>query len=108
MYLDPQSPILRQKELLKSSRTSVIIADTEEGIFGWKLVSKLTIRNTHKLFIFQQNVFQDTISSISPEWNIAYVIHTSGSTGTPKAVRVPHSCVLPNILDLRYFKTNCH
>ncbi|XP_023566899.1 acyl-CoA synthetase family member 4 isoform X2 [Octodon degus] len=32
---------------------------------------------------------------------LAYVLHTSGTTGTPKIVRVPHSCVLPNILHFR-------
>lgn len=31
----------------------------------------------------------------------AYVLHTSGTTGPPKTVRVPHECILPNILHLR-------
>ncbi|XP_076009740.1 beta-alanine-activating enzyme isoform X2 [Genypterus blacodes] len=31
----------------------------------------------------------------------AYVLHTSGTTGLPKIVRVPHRCILPNILHLR-------
>ena len=30
----------------------------------------------------------------------AYAISTSGSTGTPKVVKVLHSCIVPNILDL--------
>ncbi|XP_039985544.1 beta-alanine-activating enzyme isoform X2 [Xiphias gladius] len=33
--------------------------------------------------------------------DLAYVLHTSGTTGLPKIVRVPHKCVLPNILHLR-------
>ncbi|XP_041862300.1 beta-alanine-activating enzyme [Melanotaenia boesemani] len=33
--------------------------------------------------------------------NLAYVLHTSGTTGPPKIVRVPHKCILPNILHLR-------
>ncbi len=33
---------------------------------------------------------------------IAYIMFTSGSTGEPKLVRVPHCCILPNILDIRY------
>lgn len=33
--------------------------------------------------------------------NLAYVLHTSGTTGLPKIVRVPHKCILPNILHLR-------
>ena len=41
--------------------------------------------------------------------NYAYAISTSGSTGTPKVVRVPHSCIVPNILDLSKVLTitNC-
>ncbi|XP_012530873.2 beta-alanine-activating enzyme isoform X1 [Monomorium pharaonis] len=31
----------------------------------------------------------------------AYAIATSGSTGAPKIVKVPHPCILPNIMDLR-------
>lgn len=33
--------------------------------------------------------------------HLAYVLHTSGTTGLPKIVRVPHKCILPNILHLR-------
>lgn len=33
--------------------------------------------------------------------DLAYVLHTSGTTGLPKIVRVPHTCILPNILHLR-------
>ncbi|XP_061165027.1 beta-alanine-activating enzyme-like [Saccostrea echinata] len=33
--------------------------------------------------------------------NIAYCIRTSGSTGQPKLVQVPHSCIIPNITDIR-------
>ena len=32
---------------------------------------------------------------------LAYVITTSGTTGQPKIVRVPHSCVLPNLTHIR-------
>lgn len=33
--------------------------------------------------------------------DLAYVLHTSGTTGVPKTVRVPHRCILSNILHLR-------
>ncbi|XP_070688180.1 beta-alanine-activating enzyme [Pempheris klunzingeri] len=33
--------------------------------------------------------------------DLAYVLHTSGTTGLPKIVRVPHKCILPNIVHLR-------
>ncbi|XP_032670188.1 beta-alanine-activating enzyme [Odontomachus brunneus] len=31
----------------------------------------------------------------------AYAIATSGSTGLPKIVKIPHSCIVPNIIDLK-------
>ncbi|XP_070554130.1 beta-alanine-activating enzyme-like [Ptychodera flava] len=33
--------------------------------------------------------------------SLAYAIHTSGTTGLPKIVRVPHQCILPNVLHFR-------
>lgn len=33
--------------------------------------------------------------------DLAYVLHTSGTTGLPKIVKVPHKCIIPNILHLR-------
>ncbi|XP_049620063.1 beta-alanine-activating enzyme isoform X1 [Syngnathus scovelli] len=39
---------------------------------------------------------------------LAYVLHTSGTTGLPKIVRVPHNCIIPNILHLRrLFSVSC-
>ncbi|XP_036437396.1 beta-alanine-activating enzyme [Colossoma macropomum] len=32
---------------------------------------------------------------------LAYVLHTSGTTGLPKIVKVPHNCIVPNIIHLR-------
>ena len=39
-------------------------------------------------------------SSLPFSQRIAYVLQTSGTTGQPKTIRVPHSCLIPNILDL--------
>ncbi|KAJ4943167.1 hypothetical protein JOQ06_005672 [Pogonophryne albipinna] len=33
--------------------------------------------------------------------DLAYVLHTSGTTGLSKIVRVPHKCIIPNILHLK-------
>nr|XP_055041777.1 beta-alanine-activating enzyme [Misgurnus anguillicaudatus] len=32
---------------------------------------------------------------------LAYILHTSGTTGLPKTVKVPHKCIVPNIIHLR-------
>ncbi|XP_062308407.1 beta-alanine-activating enzyme [Osmerus eperlanus] len=39
------------------------------------------------------------VSGVS-QGELAYVLHTSGTTGHPKIVRVPHKCIVPNILHL--------
>ena len=44
-------------------------------------------------------------SRVSEE--LAYVMTTSGTTGLPKIVRVPHCCIIPNIVDLRYICRLC-
>ncbi|XP_071343014.1 beta-alanine-activating enzyme [Trachinotus anak] len=41
------------------------------------------------------------VEKVSGHIDLAYVLHTSGTTGLPKIVRVPHKCILPNILHLR-------
>ncbi|CAN8006336.1 unnamed protein product, partial [Ixodes hexagonus] len=37
---------------------------------------------------------------VTSEVPIAYVMWTSGSTGEPKTVKVPHACIVPNMLHL--------
>lgn len=69
---------------------------------GWQFFTKITLLGMCELNIFQESPSLKRVDFPLPEeWNIAYMIHTSGSTGAPKTVRVPHSCILPNILDLR-------
>lgn len=44
---------------------------------------------------------QESIIASRRYYHFAYAIATSGSTGIPKVVKVPHSCILPNIIDLK-------
>lgn len=44
---------------------------------------------------------QENIISTRRWYHFAYAIATSGSTGIPKVVKVPHSCILPNIINLK-------
>uniref|UniRef100_A0A8C8RJV4 Beta-alanine-activating enzyme n=1 Tax=Pelusios castaneus TaxID=367368 RepID=A0A8C8RJV4_9SAUR len=38
---------------------------------------------------------------VRQQHSLAYVLHTSGTTGIPKIVRVPHKCIVPNVLHLQ-------
>ncbi|XP_043369708.1 beta-alanine-activating enzyme isoform X6 [Dermochelys coriacea] len=38
---------------------------------------------------------------VRQQHSLAYILHTSGTTGIPKIVRVPHKCIVPNILHLQ-------
>ncbi|XP_074848914.1 beta-alanine-activating enzyme isoform X3 [Carettochelys insculpta] len=38
---------------------------------------------------------------VRQQHSVAYILHTSGTTGIPKIVRVPHQCIMPNILHLQ-------
>lgn len=51
----------------------------------------------------KQAEFAESVSS-----KVAYVITTSGTTGVPKIVRVPHQCIVPNIVHIRYVSCNDH
>ncbi|RVE73791.1 hypothetical protein OJAV_G00034930 [Oryzias javanicus] len=74
---------------------------------------KLTLIHIHKLSFAeaepgtQQNSHQQAgcsasmLESGTARGELAYVLHTSGTTGPPKMVRVPHRCIVPNILHLR-------
>ena len=64
----------------------------------------LTVRQTNisdlQLFI----VTLDDVSRLKNEGTsleFAYAITTSGTTGIPKIVKVPHRCIVPNILHIR-------
>lgn len=64
---------------------------------------KLTLVRVEPLTDAKQDVQKIAKLPSLPERveGLAYVLHTSGTTGLPKIVRVPHNCILPNILHLR-------
>lgn len=93
------------KDHLLSSHTECIITDSERFFETeiWEFKKKLTIFEGFSPFSFLQkhNGNIQTESIYPEEYKIAYIVHTSGSTGAPKVVHVPHSCIIPNINDLR-------
>uniref|UniRef100_A0A8C3IMG4 Beta-alanine-activating enzyme n=1 Tax=Chrysemys picta bellii TaxID=8478 RepID=A0A8C3IMG4_CHRPI len=48
-------------------------------------------------------------TDVRQQRSLAYILHTSGTTGIPRIVRVPHKCIVPNILHLQsLFKISPH
>ncbi|XP_047113580.1 beta-alanine-activating enzyme isoform X1 [Schistocerca piceifrons] len=72
-----------QTRLLKYARLNKSITLCGSTIYLWDIGSEAII-NQPKL----HNKF-----------SYAYAVQTSGTTGKPKIVKVPHRCVIPNILD---------
>ena len=48
----------------------------------------------------QDDINLNYFPSLHPA-STAYWLHTTGTTGQPKLVRVPHCCIVPNVVDLR-------
>ncbi|XP_070149828.1 beta-alanine-activating enzyme isoform X2 [Polyergus mexicanus] len=58
--------------------------------------------NIHGQPIYLTKLINVQGKNINRRWyRFAYAVATSGSTGIPKIVKVLHSCILPNIIDLR-------
>lgn len=107
MYIDTDLPNNKQKQILENSKASVILSDNEDEILEWQTTAHITLLGLYKLKIFQKSQQTKPVSlSLPLEWSMAYLVYTSGSTGAPKIVRVPNSCIIPNILDLRYLLTS--
>ena len=93
------------KDLLSSGRAECIVTDLDKFFQyeSWELKKKSTLLKSLTPISFLKKQFENVQPKCAyPEkYKIAYVVHTSGSTGSPKVVRVPHSCIIPNIVDLR-------
>ncbi|CAL7937072.1 unnamed protein product [Xylocopa violacea] len=63
------------------------------------IVYRFTVHGECIYLIKLKNIQKELVQNVKPN-RYAYAISTSGSTGTPKVVRVLHSCIIPNILDL--------
>lgn len=62
-------------------------------------MSHLVIHNECISLIRAKHVQQE-FKRATNQNGYAYAISTSGTTRMPKVVRVPHSCIVPNIVDL--------
>ncbi|XP_076676078.1 aminoadipate-semialdehyde dehydrogenase isoform X2 [Andrena cerasifolii] len=64
------------------------------------IVNQFNVHGECIYLIKLKHVHRRAAQNVQPNC-YAYAITTSGSTGAPVVVRVSHSCIVPNILDLR-------
>lgn len=72
---------------------------SKQVVLEGNILTQFKIHDESVYLIELKCVQKQVIQNVRPNY-YAYAITTSGSTGTPKIVKVPHSCIVPNILDL--------
>jgi amino acid adenylation domain-containing protein/thioester reductase-like protein len=94
--LDPDYPVARIEELLRDSRTQLVL--TSQALYD----EKEEIRRIEKTLGLEMINLDDTMLYVGTASNLvainkltdlAYVIYTSGSTGKPKGVMIEHRSV---------------
>lgn len=105
--IDPQYPIARIEDVLRNSRTHMVLTNPTS------LAEKEAIGQLEKTLGLEQINLNDSslytasssnLPNINKPNNLAYVIYTSGSTGMPKGVMIEHRSVNNLIHALwRYF-----
>ena len=94
--LDPGHPSQRIEELLRDSRTTIVLIS---GIAGAPVPPHVGMIDLDSLCCVAEVAAADDdviVSDVEPE-NVAAVIYTSGSTGRPKALQVPHRAICTSI-----------
>lgn len=100
MYLSSELPDSQRDNLLRRSRALFAITDLEEELSGWEEKTQISVLGKELKILQPTKSSKQVDFQVPEEWSIAYLVHTSGSTGEPKIVRVPHSCIVPNVMDL--------
>ncbi|XP_055712836.1 beta-alanine-activating enzyme-like isoform X1 [Phlebotomus papatasi] len=94
-FNDPKS----LQHLLQKHRINYFISQDHPQV----ILEENNYIKCHELTVFDGNKFilckyQENVEKQSTEnYDIAYWMETSGSTGKPKIVKVPWTCILPNI-----------
>ncbi|XP_076346955.1 LOW QUALITY PROTEIN: aminoadipate-semialdehyde dehydrogenase [Tachypleus tridentatus] len=124
-FLDLRSPLTFLSNLLNVVQLDLVIAEKnlfldlqEKCNLKWMVLKTLQTPVGELMFLRVRNLFNNkeisgpvelSMSSnndcqndhLTSKLQLAYLIQTSGTTGIPKVVKVPHSCIIPNILHLR-------
>lgn len=98
--LDPRNPPQRLAQVLKQSRTPLLLHSAGQGELAAQALGQLEQRPTAIRYEpAALNGYSDADLDIPVhELSLAYCIFTSGSTGTPKGAMVAHAGMLNNIL----------
>lgn len=94
--IDPDHPIARVEEVLRDSRTQLVL--TSQALYAEKEeIGRLEkTLGLEKINLDDATLYAGTASnlvSINKPTDLAYVIYTSGSTGKPKGVMIEHRSV---------------
>lgn len=95
--LSPEYPEERLKYMIKDSRTTIIITQTDLKKRLLKFVSdniKIITLDDARKFKTLKNMLYFNSNTYSRGNNLAYVIYTSGSTGKPKGVMIEHHSIV--------------
>ncbi|WP_460135955.1 amino acid adenylation domain-containing protein [Pseudomonas sp. S1_E04] len=98
--LDPRNPPQRLAQVLRQSRTPLLIHSAGLGELAMQAVGLLEQRPNAVLYdpAVLNRYSDDDLNLPVYEHSLAYCIFTSGSTGTPKGAMVAHAGMLNNIL----------
>ncbi|XP_034246530.1 beta-alanine-activating enzyme [Thrips palmi] len=94
---DPSWTSEKQIQYLGKLGTSLLVHKSEERFSSsGNQQCRVQVRDT---FMYFERLNSGNDSRKCPH-QMAYAVLTSGSTGQPKIVRVPHSSIVPNIMDI--------
>ncbi|MBN6715620.1 non-ribosomal peptide synthetase [Pseudomonas capsici] len=98
--LDPRNPPQRLAQVLRQSRTPLLIHSAGQGELAMEAVELL--EQPLKSVLYDSSALgsysDDDLNIPVHDSSLAYCIFTSGSTGTPKGAMVAHAGMLNNIL----------
>lgn len=92
----------RNQQQFQSAFSSLLSLEMCATLSSQRLtLIKLQSEKDENVQVSDQPSSSSMTKDIQQRETLAYVLHTSGTTGLPKIVKVPHRCIMPNIIHLR-------
>ncbi|WP_444922623.1 amino acid adenylation domain-containing protein [Microbulbifer sp. CnH-101-G] len=97
--LDPEQPIERKKEIIKSTKVKYIITNSkkDQDLFS-KEANLIDVGIVDKIRYDDTKIEINPKNSSVPINNLAYIAFTSGTTGVPKGVMVDHEALYRRLI----------